>query len=326
MNNEENKDIEKAISLIKNSKDICLISHINPDGDSLGSLLALGLSLRKISGHNIKLIRSDEEVPKRLRFLPFINELEYAKENEKFDLLITLDCGDEKRLGKDALLLKNSNAVINIDHHITNTHFGNINIIDKNASSTGEIVFNLLSLLGVTIDVEIATCLYVAISTDTGSFKYDNTSASTHITVSQLLEYNIDINTITLELYQSRSFEQTKLMIESLNTLELYMDNKLAVGMVTNEMFERCKGSFQDADVIIDFIRDIENVEVACIIKQINDSEFKVGLRSKKYVDVSQIANKFNGGGHKRAAGCTITGSIKDIKIKIIEEIQKAFR
>lgn len=325
MNNDMETLLTKALSLIDSSKNICITSHINPDGDSVGSVLALGMALKKNKCKKIYMI-IDDEIPKELLFLPEIDLIKKENSVEELDLLIALDCGDIDRIAVSEKLIKTSKFVINIDHHITNTCFGDLNIISPDSSSTGEMIYDILKSMNMKIDKDIATSLYVAISTDTGSFKYDSTTSKTHVIASELLDAGIDNNYINTNLYHSRSIEKTSLLIASLNSMELLKQGKFALAIVTKEMLEKCNASIEDADIIIDFIRDIDSVEVACIIKEIDDGILKIGFRSKRYVDVSEIAKKFNGGGHIRAAGCKLNCSIEEGKRLILQEIDKVLR
>lgn len=315
----------QVIDRINSSKNICIISHVNPDGDSIGSLLGLGLALKKYKDKRIKLAINDE-IPKIYTFLPGIEYLEKTQKDEAFDLLIALDCSDLKRLGLGKYVTDNADFIINIDHHKSNDFFGDENIVFPGYSSTGEILFNLLKAMNIEIDTEIATCLYVSISTDTGSFKYDSTSPNTLEVAANLMRKNIDLNKITTSVYQSRSLEKTCLLIKSLNSMELYMDNRIGIISVTEEMIESCNAALQDIDGIIEFVRDIDTVEVACMLKELDQEVIKVGFRSKKDIDVAEIAMSFEGGGHSRASGCTIYDTIDNSKDKVLDEIKKAFR
>lgn len=317
--------LREAVDKIKKSNSICLISHINPDGDSIGSLLGLGIALSHFKDKKITLAKVDE-VPKKYRFLPQIDHLQKVDENEVFDLVITLDCSDLYRLGPWKYIADSTDFIINIDHHKSNDYFGNINIIDANMSSTGELVYYLLKEMNLDINTEIATSLYVSISTDTGSFKYDNTSPSTHEVTAELLKMGIDINRITTEVYQSKSLVKTKLLVRSLSDMEMHLDNKIGIATVTKDMIEECNATIQDVDGIIEAIRDIDGVEVACILKEVNQEEMKVGFRSKRDIDVARIAETFKGGGHKKASGCTVYKRMEEAKKEVIDEIIKAFR
>lgn len=312
-------EIKKLKQKLDEAEHICLVSHIHPDGDSIGSLLGLGLALRSLN-KKVTMFKTDD-IPYKYRFLPQINILKSCVENEKFDLLIILDCSDIDRLGSFKHVIDKAKCIVNIDHHISNTNYGDINIINHEAAATGELVYNILNCLNINIDKAIATCLYVAIATDTGSFRYDNTRSETHYIVFKLLEKQIDLKKITLEVFQNKTLASAKLFIESLNTLELYYDNKLAIVQVTQQMLKKNNAEFNDIDGIVEYIRDIDTVEVACILKEIEKDEIKIGLRSKTYVDVAKVANVFQGGGHVRASGCTIYKDIVKAKELIVREI-----
>ena len=246
--------------------------------------------------------------------------------NEDVDLFISLDSSDLDRLGAGKEIAAKSNKLINIDHHITNGNFGDINIVDPSASATGELIYHLLKDYNLEIDKDIATCLYAAISTDTGSFMYDSTTKETHLIAADLIDKGIDKNSIIVNLYQNRSIERTNLFIKALNTLEFHCNNNVGFVFVTQEMLKECNASMEDAEGIVSYIRDIEGIEVACIFKEHKEDEIKLSIRSKAIVDVSKICMEFNGGGHKRAAGCTIYDNIVAAKEKILGKIIEYFR
>lgn len=325
MTNKREMLIRDFLSVITHSTDICITSHVNPDGDSIGSVLALGLALMRNGYDNVTMFIPDE-IPKNLSFLPGVELIKKEISYEKIQTLIALDCGDLERIGLDKETLKSIDFIINVDHHLTNTEFGYLNIINPDSSSTGEMIYEILESMNINIDKDIATSLYVAISSDTGSFKYDNTTYVTHMIASKLLNIGLDTNLINVNLYQSRSIEKTKLLIASLNTMEILEEGKIALAIVTRQMLQSCKATVNDAENIIEFVRDIDGVEVACILKEVEDDVVRVGLRSKNYVDVSAIAKKFNGGGHKKASGCTVYTSIEEGKKIVLKEIKNALR
>ncbi|WP_120166421.1 DHH family phosphoesterase [Thermohalobacter berrensis] len=327
MNSKVKNEVNKLINFVNTSNNIYIASHVNPDGDSIGSELALGLALRKIKRDKdkVKLLAIDK-TPQNLKFLPGIKLIEEVNLEENIDLLITVDCSDPDRLNDYREMIDKAENVINIDHHKSNNYFGDVNIVDPKASSTGEIIYFILEYLGLEIDEDIATCLYVSLSTDTGSFKYDNTTSITHNIASKLIDKGININDITVNVYQNRPLVKTKLFIESLNSLELHHNNKVAIICVTQEMIKKCNAQIEDIDGFVEFIRDIDTVEVACILKELSNNEIKIGLRSKKFVDVAYIASKFGGGGHTKASGCTIYEKIEIAKEKILEEIKNNLR
>lgn len=316
--------MDLAIRQIKKSKNVYIASHINPDGDNIGSILALGLALSNIVP-NVFMVKTDE-IPSDFLFLPGVNLIKDYTVNNEIDLLITLDSSDENRLGNNKDLITKAKTVINIDHHISNTNFGDINIIDSDASATGELVYKLIKKMDISIDKDIASCIYTAISSDTGSFMYDNTSPETHEIIAELLRTGFDKNEVNINLYQNRSLERTLLLINALESIEFHNDNKLAVVQVTQDMLEKTKAKMEDTEGIVSFVKEIAPVEVAILLKEFQSNEIKVSMRSKRFVDVSEICASFGGGGHIRAAGCTINSSIAIAKELLINNVEKAFR
>ena len=326
MNNPLNILMEEAIQLINRNKNIFISSHVQPDGDSVGSILALAMAVKALDRNkNVRIVTVDD-IPSDLLFLPNIEMIKEQDLNQPVDLFISLDSSDMDRLGIGKEFALKAKKIINIDHHVTNDNFGDINIISSSSGATGEIVFDLIKKMGVEIDKEIATCLYTAISMDTGSFMYSNTTYKTHLIAAELLKTGIDINDININIYQSRSIERTNLFIDSLNKLETFLDNKIGIVTVTQEMLKVHNAKMEDTEGIISFVRGIKPIEVACLLKEVDEKEVKVSLRSKKEVDVSKISSKFNGGGHIRAAGCTIYENIAVAKEMILKEILSNFR
>ncbi|HEY8361348.1 MAG TPA: bifunctional oligoribonuclease/PAP phosphatase NrnA [Tissierellaceae bacterium] len=310
-----------AFKYILNSKNIYIASHVQPDGDNIGSLLALGMALLKLE-KDVYILKSDI-IPSDFSFLPNIELIKDYDGADDIDLFIAIDSSDEERLGKNRDLLSKSKLTINIDHHISNTRFGDINIVDENASSTGELIFEFIKFMNISIDEKIATCLYTAISTDTGSFMYSNTSAKAHEIAAELIRFGADTENININIYQNKSLERIKLFIKTMNNLEFYFDNKVALVSITQKMLEDCNASMEDSEGIISFVRGISPVEIAVLLKELSDNEIKISMRSKRYVDVSSICYNFGGGGHIRAAGCTIYDSLEKAKALIINEIKK---
>ena len=316
--------MDRAVETIHQADSIYIGSHVQPDGDNIGSLLALGMALKKLN-KNVKVLRVDN-IPDYYRFLPNIELIKDYEIENNLDLFIALDSSDMERLGIGGQFAKKANSIINIDHHISNTNFGDINIVSPSAAATGELVYEFIKRLNIEIDVDIATCLYTAISTDTGSFIYSNTSYKTHLIVAELIKIGIDTNYININLYQKKSLERTRLLIDVLKNMEMYLDNRLGIVIVTQEILEKNNAKIEDAEGIISFIRDIDTIETACLLKEISENEVKISLRSKEWVDVSKICTKFKGGGHKRAAGCTLYMGINEAKDTILKEIKMVFR
>ncbi|MGO1470328.1 MAG: DHH family phosphoesterase [Tissierella sp.] len=325
MNRNLDENIKNIIDSIKKSKNVFLASHINPDGDNLGSMLGLAIAIKNI-GKNVFVLKSDI-IPNDFTFLPGIDLIkEYDDNLGNIDLFITLDCSDKERLGDNKKLIENSNRVANIDHHLSNTNFGDINIVDPAASATAEIVYYIIKDMEIELTQDIALNLYTAINTDTGSFKYDNVTSKTHRIVADLLDTGFDKNLVNINLYESMSFTRMKLFIKSLTTLETFNNSKIAVIMVTQDMLKETGATLEDAEGIVSFIKKLSTVEGACLLKEIEKNNIKISLRTKKYLDASEICGKFDGGGHKRAAGCTIYKTIEESKKMIVQSIYEAMQ
>ncbi len=325
MNKSIEASMEEAKEIIRDSSNIYIASHINPDGDNIGSMLALGLGLKKI-GKSVKILKSDS-LPEEFNFLPgyyYIEDLNSLP--DEIALFIALDSSDEDRLGENKRLLEISKTIINIDHHISNNKFGHINIVDPNAAATGELVFNFLQVLGINIDKEIAENIYTAISTDTGSFKYESVTSNTHLIVSQLIQAGIKVGELNIKLYESQSLNKTRLFITALGSMNIYFDGKLALVKISQEMLEEVNAKMEDSEGIVSFLRKIEGVEVACLLKELKEEDIKISIRSKEYVDVSLLCEELGGGGHKRAAGCSIYSSLENAEKTIIEKLKKHLR
>lgn len=308
---------------INQYENIILTAHVNPDGDSIGSTLALANFIKNDMKKSVNIVIEDN-IPSNFNFLPGIELIISKTEDIGVNyLLITLDCGNADRIALNKSIIENADYTINIDHHVTNTNFGDINFVDYDASSTGEVIYQLIDKMNYEISKEIATCIYVSMSTDTGSFKYTNTTSKTHAIASNLLKLGIDLETINIEIYQNRSLEKTKLLIAGMSRLTLLKNNTVGVVAIDSETLESCNAKIQDSELIVDFIRDIDVVNLACVVRPIDEHSSKVSLRSKKDIDVSKVALVFGGGGHAKAAGCTINSNVKEAKEIIINEILK---
>ena len=319
-------NIENIIDYINRSNDFIVTSHISPDGDNIGSTLSMYNSLKKLKKNVYYVL--DDTPPKNLEFL--LKDVNILKSNEfnidKFNI-ISLDCGDRKRICLSDEIKDKAQKIICIDHHASNDKYGDLNYIDTNASSTCELVYNVLVAYNKKynidlIDENIATFLYTGLVTDTGNFMYSNTHPTSFDMAKNLLLKGAKKENIIQNIFQSNSANYYKLLGEALNTLDI-INNKVACISITKEMLKRNIISFNDVDGITSYTRDIEGVEVGILLKEKKDNEIKVSLRSKNYVDVSKIAQSFGGGGHIKAAGCTIYDSIENAKKKIIESVLK---
>lgn len=315
---------ENIINILRGRKRVVILPHILPDGDTLGSSLALRIALLTL-GSDVKVIL-DDEIPSNLNFLITHNSImsteAFLSLNDKPDLVITVDSSDMGRLGERSKFLDLSEDTLNIDHHRTNTYYCKYNLVDPEASSCGEIIYEIIRAMNMKLTKDMAENLYVSLSTDTGSFKYNNTKAKTLRIAAELIEAGIDKTRIVTELYQNNPYNKVRLLSDALNSLEIHYDGRLSIMSIPLHIFEKNKISTSESDGIVEYGRDIEGVEVAILLKELSPNEIKVGLRSKCDFDVSSIAKSFGGGGHKNASGCTIFDAIEGAKKIMINEFK----
>ncbi|OGO79169.1 MAG: hypothetical protein A2Y23_12830 [Clostridiales bacterium GWB2_37_7] len=313
---------EQITDIINKSSKIAITSHVVPDGDNIGSSLALCLALKKLNKEVSYVI--DDNIPEIYRFLKGAREIErldsYA--NLDYDLVIAMDCGDLERLGKVKQLTEHA-RLVNIDHHISNTRFGEINLVEENASATAEIAYKLIKSMGIFIDKDMAECIYTGIVTDTGMFQYSNTSEETHSIAAELIIAGVSPSEIFNRVYQNSPKEKVLLMKEALKSLEFYYDDKVSCITISKAQIDNITKDDLDTEGIVNLARDIAGIEAAIFLKEKEPNVIKVSLRSKNKIDVCNLAKEFGGGGHTRASGCTIKSSLEEAKQQILQAIKK---
>ena len=304
--------LKDAAEKLKSAEKILVTAHINPDGDAIGSTLAMLQMLRAL-GKNVSAY-IDDTIPKNFENLPFAEEIKRPAENEKIsaDLLVILDTAPD-RIGK---VLEITDApILNIDHHVTNTDDENFLYVEATAAATAEIIFKLSKELDATLTEEIALCLYIGLATDTGFFNYSNTKPSTFRAAAELVECGVKPNLVA-EQVEKRTAREVKVISAALQTTKLFYGGKV-VGMFVDK---KLSSQTDTTEGLIDLIRVIDSVDVAFLLKSKEENICRVSMRSKT-VDVSKIAQKLGGGGHVRAAGCTIEKSFDDAKNILIRAI-----
>lgn len=312
----------KINSILKDAGSIAILPHVFADGDALGSSIALGLALKKLNKDIV--IYLEEDIPYLYNFLPGKSLTEiYSGKIKKFDVVVALDTGDLDRLGKRLDVFNSIPVTVNIDHHQTNTEFAFYNHVNTGSAAVGEIIYQMIKTLGLDIDTDISTCLYVALTTDTGGFRFSNTTSVTHQIAGDLINNGISVAEISQQVFDSTSVEKVKLMGMAVNTLELFENNKVAIITLSDDIIKASGAKDEDCDGIVNIGRNIRGVEVAAVLRQRSNGEIKVNLRSNRYVDVASIANMYKGGGHKKAAGFTVEGNINDIKQKLLQDIKE---
>jgi phosphoesterase RecJ-like protein len=299
---------------IKKAHNILLVAHLNPDGDALGSELSLYPILKKM-GKKVTVFNATKPLPDYLDFLPNYEKVT-DKLPEKVDLTVSFDCGSFDRLGIE----EKPSFLINIDHHISNTEYGDINLIEPNHASTSQVIYDILKINDVEIPYESALCLYTALVTDTGSFQYESVNDRVFECAADLVRCGVRPDYVSKMLFQRDRLSRLRLLAKAYETIEMCCDGKAAFVEVTKEMMEITGAIKDDTDTIVNSVRALAPVEVACMLRE-DEEGIKVSLRSKNYADVSKIAQKHGGGGHIRAAGVTFKNEYDFEKVKnIIKE------
>jgi phosphoesterase RecJ-like protein len=316
------KIIERILQTVSQSHSICVTGHVRPDGDCIGSQLGLSLALRK-QGKDVACWNEDD-MPQKYAFLDPQHLLEKPVEGREFDLVIATDCASFERLGAAGLAAAKRRCLINIDHHESNTRYGDINWISAHEASTGELIFRLLRAARWPTTPAIADCLFTAVSTDTGSFQYSTTQPVTYHTAGELVRLGANIQTICHEVYQSFSLSRVRLLKHLYDHFHLTHNNQIAYLWLKNKDFARTGADRSDTEGLIDHIRDIEPVVVAIIFEEIEPELTRISLRSKSpRVDVNQIATQFGGGGHAAAAGARIAGRPLSVQRRVVAAVKK---
>jgi phosphoesterase RecJ-like protein len=322
--------MDQIIRHLKQSNHILIATHNNPDGDAIGSLVAMGLSMETFNKKTTLCIESS--IPAIYRFLPSVDRIvrSIGNRDEIYDTAIIVDCGDLQRIGKAASIASRIPIIINIDHHITNTRFGKLQLIDTSACAAAEIIYRLIRKMGVRISKAIATCIYTGILTDTGSFRFSNTNRAAFEICQEMIDIGVDPSDVAQHVYGTYSLGRIKLLNLALDSIEISQNGKLSVMTLTQNMLEETGTQPEDIDGFINYAR-IDDVKVAVLIQENSDGRkkskdlknFNVSLRSDGTVDVAKIASSFGGGGHYGAAGFSIDSTLHDLKSRIIQLSEK---
>lgn len=315
--------IARIIDAIREAKTICVVGHVRPDGDCIGSQLGLTLAL-KAQGKKV-VCWNEDSAPEKYRFLDPDGVFARPKARQEFDLVIATDCASFERLGRVGKHVTRRKLLINIDHHESNTRYGDLNWISAHEPSTGELIFRLLKTARWPITKPIADLLFTAVSTDTGSFQYATTRPSTFNVGAELVTRGADLARICDEVYQSFPLSRVRLLKLLYTKFKLTDHNRIAYFWLKQADLARTGAESNDTEGLIDHIRDIEPVVVACIFEEIEPELTRISLRSKSdQVNVSDICAQFGGGGHSAAAGARIAGSSLSIQRRVIAAIRKA--
>jgi phosphoesterase RecJ-like protein len=319
--------IAQIADLLRRENTFLILTHYRPDGDAVGSQLALALLLQGL-GKNVA-AWNDDEVPAKFRFLPGSGLIQRPPaEPREFDVVIAIDASTWQRVGTAAQKIKARKHLINIDHHVSNEKFADINWIVPDAPASGQIAYELIKRGGFLLTREIATCLFAAISTDTGSFTYANTTAESLHVCAELVQTGINVGEVCRHIYESYPYARLQLLQMALADLRLAHNNRVAYYWVTNEMYEGSGAKREDTEGLIDYARAIEGVYVAILFEELPEPDkVRISLRSKHpKVDVNSIARRFGGGGHHEAAGARISGETHEIEAKVVAAVNAALQ
>lgn len=309
--------IEKANSIV-------IFSHVNPDGDTLGTMSALYQTIKNYFNKEAVMITVGK-IPDIYEFIPYIKKVKTPidiAQSSDFDLAIAVDIAAKDRMADALPLFEKAKTKINIDHHRTNNEYGDLAIVRGDASSAGEVLFDILENLRLEPDKDTATALYTAILTDTGGFRFDNTTAEVLKKAAKIIEYGANPALISRYCYESKPKPMVMLQANSLINAKFLEENKIAYVCITNKDMEKYKAQNDHTEGIVEALRQINTTEISFVLKEVDENTTKASLRSKK-ADVSKVATVFGGGGHTFAAGCTIKKPLKIACDKMIEEVKK---
>ena len=322
MNVKGSKTLTRICQEICDCQHIVVVSHKNPDGDALGSVLGLHLALKEMGKRSIAICSGS--IPRQCEFLPNSSEIQKTPPPQQPDAVFILDCDGSHRIAAPANFISNSKLIINIDHHPMNPSFGHINWIDPKASSVGEMIYRLLKKLTITITPNIAQCLYSAIATDTGTFRFENTSSRSLKIASELVGNGADPALTAQEFFESRPANSTKLMGLALSSLKFDRRNKISWAVITKEDFRKTKTTDEDTEGIVNFVRSIKGAQVGVLFRELTNKVIRISLRSsERNINVRDIALDFGGGGHLNAAGCTVKGDLNESEKKVIHYVRR---
>jgi phosphoesterase RecJ-like protein len=313
--------IQQIIEVIRSNSTFLLTSHEGPDGDAVGSSLALASFLRKL-GKDVT-VHYQDPVPELYTFLPGADSVLQHIPDQDFDVAFVLDVGERRRAGKEFCDFTRVTTTVNLDHHLSCDNFADYNLIDSQAAATGVLVHRIATAFGYSFDRETALCIYVATITDTGSFRYSNANREAFTIAGEMIECGVNAWDVAEQLYENQPQRRLELLAKCLPTLEVFKDGQAASVTVTCDMYEACGADAELTDGFVNYPRSIRGVEVAIFFRQLDEKRYKVGFRSKGKVNVAAFSAALGGGGHHNAAGCTLDGGLDDIKAtvyRIVEE------
>ncbi len=314
---------KSVLNAIRRHQNFLVTTHHNPDADAISSALAMAVYLKSL-GKKVQVLNEDA-CPEWLEFLPATAMLKKSSDVSQldYDAAIVLDCGDLKRVGGVNKFIQEGKPLINIDHHVTNERFGSVNVVQPKASSTCEMVFDFLEEAGHALNKNLAVLLYAGIMTDTGSFRYENTSAHSHAVVEKLMAFKFSAARMYDHLYVGIPVVDLKLFTDVIHKAQLLDGNRVYCVSLSRKVVDCFSDSFDLKEKLFTFLRSVKGIEVVVILTELSPKEVRVNLRSQNDFDVAALAQQFDGGGHKKAAGCKIYEALPQAQKTICSAIHK---
>jgi len=321
------EQLQRVRQFIETGDDFLVVSHVNPDGDAISSTVAMGWLLHSL-GKTFTMM-NEGPCPRKFDYLWGADRIiDHSQDHSarKYDRVIAVDCADFKRIGKVAERFSEDVRIANIDHHPTNDYYGEVQLIRPDAAATAEILYDLLNVFAIEWDETIATCIYTGLLTDTGGFRYSNTTANVMRIASSLLSYGVKANDLSENLLERLTRSHVALLKRALNTLSFNEDSSVCWLSVLLSDMQETNASNEDLEGLVQYPRNIEGVQIGILFKEVRTDVFKVSMRSSGAADVARVAQHFGGGGHVRAAGCTIEGKLEDIIAQVVTEAEKELK
>lgn len=320
------RELDAIIEFINNGTEFTILTHISPDGDTLGSALALFWFLREL-GKQVEVVCSNP-VPKIYSFLPGAEDILLPESAKRYPNVIACDCADLFRTGRAKEIFNDASFTAVIDHHVTNLGFASVNLIAPDASATAEIVYTLFERCNWNVNHNAMTCIYTGLSTDTGNLAYSNTTSKSLRVIADFVDRGFDIAKYNRLIYRTIPFNKTRLQGDVVSKMKLEANGKIGIAVARRSQMLDFDASDEDCEGIVDCVRDVDSVLIGIFIRESTDGSYKVSLRSKEIGNVCTIAEKYGGGGHIRAAGYTAYGELQEVVLTAIneakEELQRA--
>ena len=312
--------VQQIIEVICANSSFLITTHEGPDGDAIGSSLALASFLRSV-GKKVT-VHYQDPVPDIYAFLPGADSVLAHIPDQHFDVAFVLDIGERKRAGVEFCTFSRVTTTVNLDHHLSCDNFGDYNLIDSSAAATGILVYRIATAHGYRFDRDTALCIYVAIITDTGSFRYSNANREAFSVAGEMIECGVNAWDVAEKLYENQPQKRLVLLAKCLPTLEVFKDGQAASVTVTSDMYAESGADSELTDGFINYPRSIRGVEVAIFFRQLEELKWKIGFRSKGKVNVAAFSKALGGGGHHNAAGCTVDGTLDDVKAAVYRIVE----